>query len=81
MTNVHNIHYRYMKRRCAFLDKMPAFVYNIGRGEPLPDGTTSDTTKLGSTLMSTMLQEVKNLCKHDVKYRWSQKAHQQVYGI
>ena len=71
-----------MKRRCAFLDQLPAFNYNSGYGEYYMDASgkkmTSDTRELGSTLMSTMLQEVVDFCDPEIKENWSLKAHQQV---
>lgn len=72
-----------MKRRCAFLDQLPAFNYNTGYGEYFDDPATgkrmaSDTRELGSTLMSTMLQEVIDFCNPEIKENWSLKAHQQV---
>ena len=76
--------HRYMKRRCAFLDQLPAFNYNTGYGEYFVEPLTgkkklSDTRQLGSTLMETMLQEVKDFCDPEIKENWSLKAHQQVY--
>ena len=74
--------YRYMKRRCAFLDKCPAFNYNTGHGEYFEDASgkkmASDTRQLGSTLMSTMVQEVADFCDPKIKGNWSLKPHQQV---
>ena len=72
-----------MKRRCAFLDRLPAFNYNTGFGEYYIDPITgkkmtTDTRELGSTLMSTMLQEVIDFCNPEIKENWSLKAHQQV---
>ena len=74
---------RYMKRRCAFLDHCPAFNYNTGYGEYFDDPATgkktaSDTRELGSTLMSTMLQEVIDFCNPEIKENWGLKVHQQV---
>ena len=74
---------RYMKRRCAFLDAMAGFIYNTGFGEYFTDPLTgrlmaSDTTELGSTLMTTMLEEVKDFCDPRIKENWSLKVHQQV---
>jgi hypothetical protein len=74
---------KYMKRRCDFLDKTPAFNYNPGSGEYYGDQwkgkrKVSDTRELGSTLMSTMLQEVKDFCNFHLKQNWLQKAHQQL---
>ena len=71
-----------MKRRCAFLDTLPAFNYNTGIGEPIIDesGQTirTDTHQLGSTLMATMLDEVNNFCHPSIQANWSNKPHQQV---
>ena len=70
-----------MKRRCTFLDNLPAFNYNTGYGEYIVvDGKRqrTDTHHLGSTLMETMLKEVKGFCDHSIKESWSQEAHQQV---
>ena len=74
--------FRYMKRRCAFLDTLPAFNYNTGIGEPIIDEsgqiTRTDTRQLGSTLMATMLEEVNNFCHPSIQANWSNKPHQQV---
>ena len=74
--------HRYMKRRCAFLDKCPAFNYNTGHGEYYEDASgkkkVSDTRRLGSTLMSTMVQEVADFCDPKIKGNWSLKHHHQV---
>ena len=79
-----------MNRRCDFLDNLPAFNYNRGVGEYLKDQKgkyitdekgkrmVTDTTQLGSTLMTTMLKEVENFCDPDIKKNWSIKPHQQV---
>ena len=71
-----------MKRRCAFLDTLPAFNYNTGIGEPIinESGQTirTDTHQLGSTLMATMLDEVNNFCHPSIQANWSNKPHQQV---
>ena len=70
-----------MKRRCTFLDNLPAFNYNAGYGEytgPKGQRQTTDTRYLGSTLMQTMLKEVTDFCDPSTKESWSQKAHQQV---
>ena len=71
--------YRYMKRRCEFLDNCPGFNYNTGSGEYIVvDGNKqrTDTRHLGSTLMQTMLKEVTNFCDPSIKESWSQEAHQ-----
>ena len=60
-----------MKRRCEFLDCLPAFNYNNGYGEYDDERTISKTTQLGSTLMNAMLDEVRNLCDPTIKENWS----------
>ena len=82
-----------MKRRCLFLDNLPAFNFNEGRGEYIRDSDGNviidddgeemcyDTKQLGSILMSAMLKEVKDLCDPEVKDNWSHKPHQQVKWI
>ena len=72
-----------MKRRCAFLDTLPAFNYNIGKGETIKDDisgeeVTTDTRKLGSTLMRTMIEEASNFCDQNMKRNWTGKSYQQV---
>ena len=73
-----------MKRRCDFLDCLPAFNYNTGSAEYLTNKlgvrVATDTTCLGSTLMHTMLSEVSDFCDPSIKENWSVKAHQQVCG-
>ena len=68
-----------MKRRCDFLDRLPAFNYNMGGGEYISPETKeyTDTTKLGSTLMEAMLSEVSDFCDPSIKKKWAIKAHQQ----
>ena len=74
--------HRYMNRRCRFLDNMPAFNYNTGVGEYITDEkgkwVRTDTSHLGSTLMTTMLREVEDFCDPAIKENWSLKPHQQV---
>ena len=68
-----------MERRCLFLDNMPAFNYNTGVGEYIKKtDEKTDTRKLGSTLMETMLREVADFCDPGIKESWTQKGHQQV---
>ena len=71
-----------MSRRCKFLETLPAFNYNTGRGECLTDEdgkqVFTDTRKLGSTLMTTMRREVEDFCDPAIKDNWSLKPHQQV---
>ncbi len=76
-----SFYYSYMKRRCTFLDNMPAFNYNQCRGEHKKvngKDIWTDTSKLGSTLMRTMLKEVSDFCDPQMKESWSQQPHQQV---
>ena len=74
-----------MKRRCMFLDTLPGFNYNTGSAEYILDEQgqkrANDTRQLGSTLMKTMLSEVKDFCDPDIKDNWSHKPHQQVGRI
>ena len=84
--------FRYMKRRCQFLENFPAFIYNTGVGEytdsrhgrrmstPTIEGErlATNTRMLGSTLMNAMLKEVSDFCDPEIKENWSAKAHQQV---
>ena len=72
---------RYMNRRCRFLDELPGYNYNIGAGEVLYNEKRSDTRKLGSTIMETMLAEVENFCDPKIKDNWTCKPHQQVDSI
>ena len=71
-----------MRRRCEFLDSCPGFNLNIGYGEVIVDDNgqkrLSNTRKLGSTLMSTMLKEVNDFCDPAIKANWSSKPHLQV---
>lgn len=67
-----------MKRRCEFLDSLPAFNYNPGYGLEFGSKKRTDTSHLGSTLMHTMLQEVSDFCDPAIKENWSLKPHQQV---
>ena len=71
-----------MKRRCLFLDTLPGFNYNTGHGNSIMDTQgqqrANDTRQLGSTLMKTMLNEVRDFCDPDIKENWALKQHQQV---
>lgn len=67
-------YFRYMHRRCKFLDDCPAFNYNMGRSVP----GAEDTSRLGSTLMRAMLKEVADFCNPEILKNWSCKPHQQV---
>ena len=64
-----------MKRRCNFLDILPAFNYNTGFAEVVNNEkgvkVATDTRCLGSTIMKTILSEVGYFYDHS-------KVHQQV---
>ena len=73
---------RYMKRRCHFLDTLPAYNYNTGSSEHVINSkgqkVTNNTRHLGSTLMDAFLREVEEFCDPDSQADWSKKPHQQV---
>lgn len=75
--------FRYMKRRCAFLDNCPGFNYNTGSSDYVTNAQgkreKNDTTQLGSTLMDTMLKEVGDFCDPFIRENWAMKPHHQVY--
>lgn len=62
ITISHNIHSRYMKRRCWFLDNLPAYNFNTGASTGEGRGQVTDTKCLGSTLMATMIREAEQFC-------------------
>ena len=73
-----------MRRRVDFLDNLPGFNLNSGVGECITvDGKKrkTDTKKLGSTLMMSMLNEVKQFCDPEQKEDWTKDPHQQVLTI
>ena len=51
-----------MKRRCWFLDNLPAYNYNTGAGIRMESGEVTDTRHLGSTLIATMIREAEQVC-------------------
>ncbi len=64
-----------------FLDNLPAFNYNSGKGEVLKvkgRRKETDTRQLGSTVMQAMLKEVADFVDPKIKDSWSQEGHQQV---
>ena len=71
-----------MKRRCHFLDTLPAYNYNTGGSEHVVNTkgkkVANDTRHLGSTLMGAFLKEVREFCDPDCQADWSKKPHQQV---
>ncbi len=73
-----------MFRRCKFLDELPAYNYNQGFGEVKEIGGRklhTSTKYLGSTLMSTMLEEVTQFCNSAFKAQWSLQGYNQVSHI
>ena len=70
-----------MKRRCFFLDNLSYFNYNNGGGNyTSKEGQRiiTDTSKLGSTLMTTMLEEIESFCKPFTTTNSNTKPHNQV---
>lgn len=67
-----------MKRRCRFLDNLPAFNYNRGTGRGEYKGEPANLRQLGSTLMEAMLREVAEFCNPTHRESWTQEAHEQV---
>lgn len=65
------------------MDNLPAFNYNYGGGRYKQKGTAHkievDTSKLGSTLMNSMLKEVEHFCDPKQIGDWARDPHQQVY--
>lgn len=63
-----------------FLDNCPGFNYNKGVGEYADSkcDKASDTKCLGSTLLKTMLSEVKDFCDPAVRNSCCQGSNQQV---
>lgn len=70
-----------MERRCKFLDNLPAYNYNQSKGEKISGffklRQATDTRRLGSTLLKSMIAEARQLCSSDVKKYG--RSHQQVY--
>ena len=52
-----------MRRRCWFLDNLPAYNYNTGVGIKMESGEITDTTHLGSILFGAMLREAEQFCQ------------------
>ncbi len=72
-----------MKRRCKFLDELPAYNYNVGRGDimnklPLLGNTHYNVAHLGSILIRAMLREVEDFCDPLVAKKWTGTEYQQV---
>ena len=65
--------------RCQFLDDLGSFNYNQGRGEFIQgENRYTNTTKLGSTLMACMLEEVNALFDPEILKNWSSKVQHKV---
>ena len=62
-----------MYRRCHFLEECPYLKFNEGVGvlkmnaRGKPTGEYTNTCKLRSVLLETMMDEVSDFCKHSVK--------------
>ena len=73
-----------MYRRCHFLEKCPYLRYNAGVGEPImnesgkPTGKYTDTRKLRSVLLQTMMDEVSDFCKQSVRMHRKDNPYNQV---
>jgi hypothetical protein len=71
-----------MKRRCEFLDNLPAYNYNTGGTEMVVNArgrkVSNNTLTLGSTLMKSFLKEVEEFCDPAGLADWSKKPHHQV---
>ena len=71
-----------MKRRCYFLDNLPAYNYNTGGTELITNSkgkkVANNTHQLGSTLMKSFLKEVEEFCDPALQADWSKKPHRQV---
>lgn len=71
-----------MYRRCKFLEESPYLMFNEGSGIPIKDDESgrlrqTDTHKLRSVLLDTMLGEVSQFCEyHDRKDLQKQQYHQ-----
>ena len=59
---LYHTNFRYMKRRCWFLDNFPAYNYNTGAGVREGTGEVTNTRRLGSMLMEAMLSEAEQFC-------------------
>ena len=63
------------------MEHFPGFIYNTGGGEYIEyqgRRILTDTRRLGSTLMETMLDEVAMFCDPNMKGCWGERPHQQV---
>ena len=74
-----------MKRRCYFLDNLPAYNYNAGVAELVTNTkgrkVHTNTQHLGSTLMRAFLREAEEFCHPKAQANWSTNPHQQVMTI
>ncbi len=64
-----------------FLDSLPSFNFNNGGGNYISNEgqqISTDTSKLGSTLMATMLEEIESFCKPFATTNSNTKPHNQV---
>ena len=73
--------FRYMERRCIFLENCPHLRYNQGFRETVRNSEgrvigERNTTKIRSTLFAIMQEEVRNFCKQSSS--WLFDVHGQV---
>ena len=73
--------FRYMERRCVFLEDCPHLRYNEGYRETIRNSEgrvigERNTVKMRSTLFAIMQEEVGNFCKQSIS--WSSDVHRQV---
>ena len=52
-----------MRRRCWFLDNLPAYNFNTGVGIKRESGELTDTEHLGSAIFGAMLREAEQFCQ------------------
>ena len=80
--HINELFLSYMKRRCYFLDNLPAYKYNTGERKKIPSieakKMANNTYQLGFTLMSGFLKEVEHFFNPDLQAGWSRNLHLQV---
>ena len=75
--------FRYMIRRCRFLEDCTYLQYNMGVGpcfdaEGKTTGKFNDIKQLRSVLVDVMKDEVENLCNPTIAKNWELSTHSQV---
>ena len=77
--------FRYMIRRCKFLEHCVYLQYNTGIGQPCtdvqgkPTGKFTDTRQLRSVLVDVMKDEVAKFCNPNTARNWELSTHTQVH--